>query len=56
MFHQEEIKKMEETKKYLDKLRAEMVMKGYNDGWYNQWVSDKIKELEEFLNKYKHDI
>jgi hypothetical protein len=31
---------------YLKKLKTELVMSNYNDGWYVKWVEDKIKEIE----------
>jgi len=31
---------------YLKKLKVELAMSNYNDGWYVKWVEDKIKEIE----------
>jgi len=31
---------------YLKKLKVELTMSNYNDGWYVKWVEDKIKEIE----------
>ena len=31
---------------YLKKLKTELVMSNYSDGWYVKWVEDKIKEIE----------
>lgn len=31
---------------YLKKLKTELIMSNYNDGWYVKWVEDKIKEIE----------
>jgi len=31
---------------YLKKLKVELVMSNYNNGWYVKWVEDKIKEIE----------
>jgi hypothetical protein len=48
------INKSNETKKtekeivddYLRKLKIELVMSNYTNGWYIKWVEDKIKEIE----------
>ena len=48
------INKSNETKKtekeivddYLKKLKVELAMSNYSDGWYVKWVEDKIKEIE----------
>ena len=45
------IKSNERTEKeivneYLTKLKVELVMSNYSDGWYIKWVEDKIKEIE----------
>lgn len=45
------IKSNERTEKeivneYLRKLKVELVMSNYSDGWYIKWVEDKIKEIE----------
>ena len=45
---------MEEIKSYLDKIKTELVMSGYHDGWTVQWLKDKVIELESSLTKYKH--
>ncbi|MDB4335468.1 hypothetical protein N9994_00230 [bacterium] len=34
------------VKDYLKKLKVELAMSNYNDGWYVKWVEDKIKEIE----------
>jgi hypothetical protein len=31
---------------YLKKLKTELVMSNYSNGWYVKWVEDKIKEIE----------
>jgi hypothetical protein len=31
---------------YLRKLKIELVMSNYTNGWYIKWVEDKIKEIE----------
>ena len=31
---------------YLTKLKVELVMSNYSNGWYIKWVEDKIKEIE----------
>ena len=31
---------------YLKKLKVELAMSNYNDGWYVKWDEDKIKEIE----------
>ena len=45
------IKSNERTEKeivdeYLRKLKVELVMANYSNGWYVKWVEDKIKEIE----------
>ena len=45
------IKSNERTEKeivneYLKKLKIELTMSNYSDGWYVKWVEDKIKEIE----------
>ena len=45
---------MEEIKDYLGKIRIELVMSGYHDGWTVKWLQDKVVELEDSLEKYKH--
>ncbi len=48
------INKSNETKKtekeivddYLRKLKIELAMSNYTNGWYVKWVEDKIKEIE----------
>ena len=45
------IKSNERTEKeivneYLRKLKVELAMSNYSDGWYVKWVEDKIKEIE----------
>ena len=45
------IKSNEKTEKeivneYLKKLKIELTMSNYSDGWYVKWVEDKIKEIE----------
>ena len=52
--HQNDIKKMEEIRNYLDKIKTELVMSGYHDGWTVRWLKDKVIELEDSLSKYKH--
>jgi len=54
MNHNEELKRMEEIKDYLNKVRIELVMSGYHDGWTVKWLQDKVVELETQLDKYKH--
>lgn len=31
---------------YLKKLKIELTMSNYSNGWYVKWVEDKIKEIE----------
>ena len=31
---------------YLEKLKCELVMSERNDGWYNEWIREKIKKIE----------
>ena len=45
---------IEDTKKYLGRLETELVMAKYNDGWYNEWLKNKITELKLTVDKYKH--
>jgi len=45
------IKSNERTEKeivneYLKKLKIELTMSNYSNGWYVKWVEDKIKEIE----------
>ena len=48
------INKSNDTKKtekeivddYLRKLKIELTMSNYTNGWYIKWVEDKIKEIE----------
>ena len=48
------INKLNDTKKtekeivddYLRKLKIELAMSNYTNGWYVKWVEDKIKEIE----------
>ncbi len=54
MNHEEELKRMEEIKDYLNKVKTELVMGGYHDGWTVKWLEDKVVELETQLDKYKH--
>ncbi len=37
---------MIDTKKYIQKLKTELVMHGYVNGWLLKWYRSKIKELE----------
>jgi hypothetical protein len=52
MEKEEEIKKIE---KYLKKLRIELVMSEYSNGWLIEWVEEKVVELKERLNVLKND-
>ena len=52
MEKEEEIKKIE---KYLKKLRIELVMSEYSNGWLIKWVEEKVVELKERLNVLKND-
>ncbi len=54
MNHKEELIRMEEIKNYLNKVRTELVMSGYHDGWTVKWLQDKVIELETQLDKYKY--
>ena len=45
---------MEHIKKYLDKIKTELVMSGYHDGWSVKWLKEKVLDLETELEKYKH--
>ena len=31
---------------YLEKLEIELVMAHANNGWYNEWLKDKIKQIK----------
>ena len=31
---------------YLKKLKVELAMSNYTNGWYVKWVEDKIKEID----------
>ncbi len=31
------------VKDYLKKLKVELAMSNYNDGWYVKWVEDRLK-------------
>ena len=53
MEKEEEIKKIE---KYLKKLRIELVMSDYSNGWLIEWVEEKVVELKERLNVLKNDL
>ena len=35
---------------YLEKLKTELVMSKYLDGWTIRWIKEKIKELEAKIN------
>ena len=54
MKHKIDIKRVEEIKAYLDKLKTELVMSDYHDGWTVEWLKNKVIELEDQLDKYKH--
>lgn len=54
MNHEKELIRMEEIKDYLSKIRTELVMSGYHDGWTVKWLQDKVVEMETQLDKYKH--
>ena len=54
MNQQNECRHMEKTKQYLNKIKTELVMSGYHDGWSVKWLNDKVLELEQKLEKYKH--
>ena len=41
-------------KEYLKKLKIELAMEGYHDGWTLKWIKDKIKEIEEKIKLKKH--
>ena len=46
----ERIKKLET---YLYKLKIELVMSNYTNGWYKKWLVEKITNVEERLKKIK---
>ena len=50
MSKEEEIEKIE---KYLKKLKVELVMSNYSNGWLIDWIEDKMVELKERLNVLK---
>lgn len=52
----DEYKYMEKTKQYLKKIKTELVMSGYHDGWSVKWLNEKVLELESRLKKYKHKL
>ena len=41
---------------YLTKLKTELVMKSYHDGWTAKWLKNKIKEIESQLGFKKHNL
>ena len=47
--------RVDKLKIYLKKLQVEMVMSNYTDGWYKQWVEDKINLIKEELKIMKND-
>lgn len=51
-----DIKRVEEIKSYLEKLKTELIMEGYQDGWTKKWLEDKVVELDGHLNRYKDII
>jgi hypothetical protein len=35
----------------IEKIIIELVMSGYNDGWWNNYMEEKLKKLKALLNK-----
>ncbi len=52
MGKEEEIEKIE---KYLQKLKVELVMSEYSNGWLIKWVEEKVDELKERLKELRND-
>jgi len=48
--------KMDKMEMYLKKLKTELVMKNYLNGWYIKWLEDKIKEVEKKIGLKKHNF
>lgn len=47
---------MDKMEMYLKKLKTELVMKNYLNGWYIKWLEDKIKEVEKKIGLKKHNF
>ena len=45
--------KVEKLETYLNKLKVELVMSNYTNGWYKNWIVEKISIVEERLKKIK---
>ena len=41
---------------YLKKLKTELVMKSYHDGWTTKWLKNKITEIETQIGFKKHNL
>lgn len=37
--------------KQIQKLKIELAMSGYHDGWTAEWIREKLAELEEIKKK-----
>ncbi len=45
--------RIEKLETYLYKLKVELVMSNYTNGWYKNWLVEKITNVEERLKKIK---
>ena len=45
--------RVEKLKSYLNKLKVELVMSNYTNGWYKNWVVEKIKSVKEKIKEYE---
>lgn len=46
---------VEKLESYLKKLKVELVMSNYTNGWYKNWVVEKIKSVKEKIKNMKND-
>ena len=42
----DEFNKLKKMLEYLDKIKVELVMSNYHDGWSVKWLNEKKVELE----------
>tara|TARA_R110002020_G_scaffold475690_1_gene711762 strand:+ start:28 stop:210 length:183 start_codon:yes stop_codon:yes gene_type:complete len=52
--NENDIEKMSEIKSYLETIKTELIMTGYHDGWTVKWLENKVVELNNKLDKFKH--
>ena len=45
----------ERIEKYISKLKMEIVMSEYNNGWLIKWCEEKIEELNQKLKEMNDD-